>query len=178
MILKGSQRGGGRNLAVHLMRVDDNEHVELHEVRGFVADDLHGAFKEAYAVSRATRCKQYLFSLSLNPPEQERVPVDAFENAIDRIEKKLGLEEQPRAVVFHEKEGRRHAHCVWSRIDARSMTARQLSHFKIKLRDVSRELFFEHGWRMPRGLANAKERDPADFTLAEWQHAKRHGRDP
>ncbi len=38
MILKGSQRGGGRDLAVHLMKMDDNEHVRLHELRGFVGD--------------------------------------------------------------------------------------------------------------------------------------------
>ncbi|MEQ9314408.1 MAG: hypothetical protein RLN72_01065, partial [Henriciella sp.] len=114
MILKGSQRGGGQALAVHLMRTDENEHVEVHELRGFAADDLPGAFKEAQAVSRATRCRQFLFSLSLNPPDTENVPVAVFEAAIDRVEEKVGLDGQPRVVVFHEKEGRRHAHCVWS----------------------------------------------------------------
>lgn len=33
-------------------------------------------------------------------------------------------------MVFHEKEGRRHARAVWSRIDAETMTAKQLSFFK------------------------------------------------
>lgn len=33
MILKASQRGGGQDLAAHLMRLDDNEHVKLHELR-------------------------------------------------------------------------------------------------------------------------------------------------
>ena len=65
MILKGSQRGGGADLAAHLMRTDDNEHVCLHELRGFAADNLRGAFKEAEAISRGTKCRQYLFSLSL-----------------------------------------------------------------------------------------------------------------
>lgn len=45
MILKGSQRAGGANLATHLMRTDDNEHVDLHEVRGFASNDLKEAFK-------------------------------------------------------------------------------------------------------------------------------------
>lgn len=31
---------------------------------------------------------------------------------------------------------------------------------------------------MPRGLVNSKERDPATFTHAEWQQAKRGGHDP
>lgn len=178
MILKGSQRGSGQNLASHLLKMEDNEHVSLHELRGFAADDLHGAFKEAEAVSRGSRCVQYLFSLSLSPPEDARVSVDVFEDAIDRIEQKLGLEGQPRAVVFHEKEGRRHAHCVWSRIDADTMTARHLSFFKQKLMAVSRELYLEHGWTLPRGMTNAAERNPTNFTLAEWQQAKRQEIDP
>lgn len=178
MILKASQRGGGQDLAVHLMRVDDNEHIDLHELRGFVADDLKGAFKEVEAVSRGTKCRQYLFSLSLSPPEDARVGPDLFEDTIDRIEKRLGLEGQPRAVVFHEKEGRRHAHCVWSRIDAETMTARQLSFFKTRLMGISRDLYLENGWKMPAGLTNAAERNPTNFSLAEWQQAKRQGVDP
>ncbi len=178
MILQASQRANGRELASHLMRTDDNEHVEIHEIRGFVSDDLHGAFQEAQAVSRVTKCRQYLFSLSLNPPPQETVSVKAFERAIDRIEQKLGLVDQPRAIVFHEKEARRHAHVVWSRIDGNTLTARQMSHFKVKLRDVSRELYREHGWEMPRGLTNREERNPTNFNLAEWQQAKRTNQDP
>lgn len=178
MILKASQRGSGQNLAAHLMRTDDNEHVLVHDLRGFASDDLHGAFKEAEAVSRGTKCRQYLFSLSLNPPEAENVPVAVFEDAIERIEGKLGLEGQPRAIVFHEKEGRRHAHCVWSRIDAETMTARQMSFFKQKLVGVSRDLYLENGWKMPRGLENAAERNPTNFSLAEWQQAKRQDIDP
>ncbi|HEU0142201.1 MAG TPA: hypothetical protein VFQ79_20940 [Bryobacteraceae bacterium] len=178
MILKASQRGGGRQLALHLLNAKENEHVHVHELRGFTADDLEGAFKEAYAVSRATKAKQFLFSLSLNPPPNERVSVDAFESAVDAVEKKLGLEGQPRAIVFHEKDGRRHAHAVWSRIDAAHMRAINLPFFKTKLRDVARELFLEHGWQMPRGFIDSRERDPASYTLAEWQQAKRGGHDP
>lgn len=178
MILKGSQRGGAKQLSRHLLKTQENEHVEVHELRGFIADDLTGALREAYAISQATGCRQFLFSLSLNPPPNEVVPVAAFENALDRIEAKLGLEGQPRAIVFHEKEGRRHGHCVWSRIDSAEMKAVNLPHFKMKLRDVSRELYLEHGWRMPKGLMNSQARDPLNFTLAEWQQAARIGDSP
>lgn len=178
MILKASQRGGARQLAIHLQRMDENDHIELHEVRGFVADNLHGAFSEAYAVSKGTKCQQFLFSLSLSPPQTANVPVADFEKAIDEIEAKVGLAGQPRAVVFHEKQGRRHAHCVWSRIDADTMKAINLPHFKLKLRDASRELFIEHGWHMPAGLAKSAKRDPRNFSRDEWQQAKRADRDP
>lgn len=181
MILKGNARGGAKDLALHLMK-DENEHVEVHELRGFASGNLMGALNEAYAVSRGTKCRQFLYSLSLNPPLKENVGAEDFEVAIERIEEKLGLAGQPRAIVFHEKEGpkgvRRHAHAVWSRIDTENMKAVQLSYDHKKLNAVSRELFLEHGWKMPRGLANTQERDPKNFTLAEWQQARRTGQDP
>ncbi|AHB48058.1 hypothetical protein W911_06130 [Hyphomicrobium nitrativorans NL23] len=177
MILKASQRGGGKQLALHLLNARDNEHVEVHEIRGFASDDVVGALKEAHATSRGTKCRQFLFSVSLSPPPQERVANEVFEDAIQRIEENNNLKGQPRIVLFHEKEGRRHAHAVWSRIDAETMTARTLSHFKLKLRDISRELYLENDWKMPRGLMNSREADPRNFSLAEWQQAKRLGRD-
>lgn len=176
MILVASQRGGGADLARHLMKAE-NEHVELHDLRGFVADDLGSAFKEAYAISKGTRCRQFLFSLSLNPPEQENVPVEVFDDAVERIEAKMGLTDQPRAIVFHEKQGRRHAHVVWSRIDPETMTAINLPHFKRKLMDVARDLYLEHDWKMPRGLIDKTERDPLTFGQGEWQQALRAKRD-
>lgn len=177
MILNGNQRGGAKDLAVHLLK-PENDHVQVHELRGFVSDDLLGAFTESYAISQGTHCKQFLYSLSLNPPEGARVSTEAFEKAADKVEKRLGLDGQPRAIVFHEKNGRRHAHVVWSRIDPQEMKAVQLSHSKRKLREVSRELFREHGWEMPKGLIDREARDPRNFSLAEWQQAKRVGKDP
>ncbi len=176
MILQGNQRGGARDLALHLLK-DENDHVEVHELRGFVADDLAGALNEAYAVSLGTKAKQFLFSLSLNPPPEENVSTADFEAAIGKVEDKLGLINQPRAIVFHEKKGRRHCHAVWSRTDTEKMKAIHLPHTKRKLQEVSRELYIEHGWQMPRGFINSQERDPRNFTLAQWQQAKRIGKD-
>ncbi len=112
-----SQGGGAAKLAAHLLNDRDNDHVELYEVSGFVADNLSDALQEARAQAMGTRCNQYLFSVSLNPPETKKVGTDVFEQAISRIEERTNLQDQPRVIVFHEKEGRRHAHCVWSRID-------------------------------------------------------------
>lgn len=182
MILIGNQRGGAYDLARHFLK-DENEHVEVHELRGFVSDDLNGALQEAYAISKATKCKQYLFSLSLNPPADAQVPIEDFEAAIERVENDLGLTGQPRAIVFHEKEGadgmlRRHAHAVWSRIDAQEMKARQLSYSKNKMQEVSRALYIERGWKMPEGLSKTGQAGPRNFSLEQWQHAKRNKKDP
>ncbi|MEE4379210.1 MAG: relaxase [Candidatus Competibacteraceae bacterium] len=141
MILKSAQRAISIKLARHLLKTVDNGHVDIHELKGFVADDLKGALKEIYAVTKGTTG-------------------------------------QPRAIEFHEKEGRRHAHCVWSRIDSAQMKAISLPHFKLKLRDISRQLYLENNWQMPRGLMNSEERNPLNFTQAEWQQAQRIGQDP
>lgn len=177
MILHGNQRAGAKNLALHLLK-NENELVEVHELRGFVSGDLVSALEEARAVSRGTRAKQYLYSLSLNPPPDADVPTEDFESAIDRAEERLGLSGQPRAVVFHVKNNRRHCHVVWSRIDEETMTAVPLPFTKNRLMELSRELYLEHGWQMPRGMMQSDERDPANYSLAQWQQAKRAGRDP
>lgn len=182
MILVGNQRGGATDLARHLMKTE-NELVEVHEVRGFVASDLLGAFRESYAISRSTQCKQHLYSLSLSPPKDESVSNDAFAKAAAQAEERLGLEGQPRVMVFHEKRGddgelRRHAHVVWCRINTNQMKAVQLSFSHRKLQSLSRELYLEHGWQMPRGLLQQGFCDPRNFTLEEWQQAKRRKKDP
>jgi hypothetical protein len=178
MILKGSQRAGAKQLANHLLRTDENDHVTLHDIRGFVSNDLTKALIEAYAISRGTRCKQFLYSLSLNPPSDVSVAVPVFEKAIAEAEKRLGLEGLPRVIVFHEKKGRRHAHCVWSRIDPKTMKAVNIAYPKLKLQDISKQLYLEHGWQMPRGFVKSEERNPLNFSQAEWQQALRIKRDP
>lgn len=177
MKLVGNVRASGQDLTRHLMS-PDNERVTLHSVDGFSADDLNGAFKEAEAYSRGTRCKKYLYSLSLNPPANENVGIDVFEDAIGRAEITLGLKGQPRAVVFHEKENRRHCHVVWSRIDTEQMKAIPMSYPKLKLKELAKDLYLEHEWDMPKGFIDPKLRDPKTLTLAEWQQAKRFGKDP
>ncbi|MEP0392645.1 MAG: relaxase/mobilization nuclease domain-containing protein [Erythrobacter sp.] len=156
---------------------DENDHVSVYELRGFAADDLHGAMNETYAISRGTKCEKFLFSLSLNPPPNERVETPVFDDAIARVEDRLGLAGQPRAIVLHEKDGRRHAHAVWSRIDAETMTARRMDYSREPMQEVARELYREHGWQMLEGFADRSKSDPRNFTLEQWQQAMRIGKD-
>jgi len=61
MIPFGSQRALGQDLATHLLNAHDNETLELADVRGSVARDLHGAIAEWEAVAHGlTRCRNYL----------------------------------------------------------------------------------------------------------------------
>ena len=163
MILKGNRRGGSKDLALHLMN-PDNEHVELHELRGFVSDTLMGALNEIYAISKGTRCKKFMYSMSVNPPPGKKASTDDILAAIEDSEKTLKLTGQPRAIVFHVKAGsdgiaRRHAHVVWSLIDTQHMKAVRLRNDRRKLQPLTRELFVRHGWDMPPGLLDKKDRD-------------------
>ncbi|MCC7037247.1 MAG: hypothetical protein IT560_08045, partial [Alphaproteobacteria bacterium] len=178
MILKASQRANSAELAKHLLNGDDNDHVTVHEIRGFMSATLEGALQEAYAMSRGTRCEQFLFSLSLSPPEDADVPIEDFEAAIEEIEKKLLLLGQPRIVVFHEKSGRRHCHVVWSRIDTEKLVAVNMAHFKKKLMDVSRGLFLRYGWKLPKGMQRGERRSPFHLTMEEHRQAVRLSHDP
>lgn len=162
MILKGSQRKGGTDLATHLLNEFDNDDVDITELKGTVAGDLHGAFVEYEAAASGTRCRKHLYSLSINPSSP--ISRKQYQSAIERIEKRLGLAGQKRAVVYHVKNGREHCHVVWSRINIKTMTAIPISHDHLKLRTLARELAAEFNLSLPPGL---REDRPYDLKYKE-----------
>jgi hypothetical protein len=186
MILKGNQRGGGRQLAAHLMNSFDNERTELAELRGSIAQDLSGAFNEWQSDASATRAKKYLYSLSASPdPAQRPLTREEYLEILDRTERSLKLVGQPRAVVFHVKDGREHVHAVWSRIDTEKSIAIPLPHDRLKLRTVAREFAREKGLELPDGMKPRKNPDRDKFnnrakeqTLPDRQQKERSGIDP
>lgn len=176
MIPKASQRAGGQDLATHLMNALDNEYVEVAEVSGAVASDLHGAFAEWEAIATGlTRCREYLYSMSVNPEPGQQLTRDQYLDYAERAEKKLGLEGQPRAVVFHSKEGREHCHIVWSRIDWQSEKAIHLSFDHEKLMMVSREFARDHGLRLPEGYKRDGAERGRRQSLYETQQQRMTG---
>ncbi|HEY5329388.1 MAG TPA: relaxase/mobilization nuclease domain-containing protein [Acidobacteriaceae bacterium] len=163
MIPFGSQRAFGQDLATHLLNTLDNERMDVAQVRGAVARDLHGAFAEWEAQAHTlTRCTNYLYSLSVNPDQRQgRLTKEQYLDYIDRAENRLGLAGQPRAVVFHikkDKNGvpREHCHVVWSRIDAERGKARHMAFDHDKLMMVTREFARDHGLTLPDGYYRDK----------------------
>jgi hypothetical protein len=160
MIPKGNQRAGGQQLATHLLNAYDNDSVEIADMRGAIAQDLHGAFAEWYAEAKATKCIKYLYSLSINPDHtQGPFNREHYYDFIRRTEDSLGLAGQPRAVVIHVKHGREHYHVVWSRIDTEKMKAVQLSHDHQKLRTVAQEYARDHDIILPEGMRKNRGKD-------------------
>ena len=170
MIGFASSRGLGADLATHLLNALDNDYIELADVRGSIASDLHGAFAEwELQADTLTKCQRYLYSLSINPdPKQGPLTRDQYMDYIDRVEKKLGLEGQGRAVVFHIKEGREHAHVVWSRIDVDQEKAVHLAFDREKLMMVARDFARDYGLELPQGYNRDSQKDKTpQLTLYE-----------
>jgi MobA/VirD2-like, nuclease domain len=179
MIPFASQRGGGQDLATHLMNAHDNDQVDLCSVRGAVARDLHGAFAEWEAIAEAlTRCRQHLCSLSINPDERQgRLTRDQYLDYIARAEAALGLTGQPRAIIFHIKRdghgrAREHCHVVWSRIDVQNKRAVPLSFLKEKMMAVTREFARDHVLALPPGYNRQEAEQRRNRQLSSYDCIK------
>ncbi|HEY1757670.1 MAG TPA: AAA family ATPase [Bryobacteraceae bacterium] len=176
MIAKGTPHNNGAKLAEYLTTGKDNERATLWQLRGFASDDIREAFRSVHVMAEATRSEQPFFHVQVRTPNGENLTCEQWERVADRIESKLGLTDQPRAIAFHfdEKSGHEHMHVAWSRIDDETMTARPLSFFKLRLKEVCRELENELGLTRVtndrRGPAMSPHRD-------EYEQARRLGID-
>ena len=179
MIAKGGSTSGGDRLTNHLERLDTNERMEVKEIRGVVADDMRGALREMEAVAAgAPRVQKPFYHASINTLPHERLTEAQRAHAIDRLEKELGLTDQPRVVVLHEKEGREHFHIVWSRVNTETMRAVSDSHNFRRHEIVSRELEREFGHERVQGAhieRDGKPRPERTATHKEHQQAERTG---
>lgn len=160
MVIKGGARAGADKLAAHLQRLDTNERAEVKQLRGVAAQDLDGALDEMEAVALGSRCKRHFYHASINTRADELLTPEQWTKAVDRLEKELGLDDQPRAVVFHLKEGRAHVHVVWSRIDLETMTAIPDSHNYRRHEIVARELEREFGHHRVQGVHVERDGQP------------------
>jgi len=157
MIIKGKSRAKPVSLTVHLSNETMNEHVALIETRGTVAADLHGALIEMAAVAAGTKCEKPLYHAAISPEPPHLLTPEQREEAVDALEKELGLDGHPRVIVLHEKLGRQHIHVVWSRIDIQTMKAVHDGHNYRKHEKVARDL--ERRFGHPRVQGAHHERD-------------------
>ncbi len=171
MIPFANQRANGQDLATHLLNAHDNEQVIIEQVRGAIARDLHGAFEEwELQADILTKCKKYLYSLSINPdPKQEPLSRDQYLDYISRVENKLGLNKQPRAIVIHEKYGREHYHVVWSRIDAEKGKAVHIAFDRDKLMMLTKGFARDHGLELPAGYHTKEKGKQKSYNELEQQ---------
>ena len=182
MVIKGKSVAGATRVAVHLERTDTNEQMHVLELRGVAATDLRGALKEMEAVASACpNCKRPFYHASINTRADERLTPEQREQAIDRLEKELGLTGQPRVVVLHEKKDREHFHIVWSRIDIETMRTISDSHNYRRHEIVARELERAFGHERVQGAHIERDGQPRPERTPnhkEHQQAERTGITP
>lgn len=122
MVIRGSTRGNGKQLAYYLLAKQENEHIRVLEVNGLLnadAKDLHLALHSMQLTSELTKSDKGLYHAQINPAIDESKLMDdaAWMKATDILAKQLGMENQRRAIVLHTKKGRTHAHVVFERYD-------------------------------------------------------------
>ena len=152
IIINGGSRCNGAYFAKHLINPDKNETVKVAELRGLAAKNIGQAFYEMKAVASGTRCKDFFYHANINPEKDETLTPEQWEQAVDELEKRLGLEGQARFVVEHQKKGRIHRHVVWSRIDVDRMRAIRMDYDYAKHQAVARQLEQEFGLKPGRSV--------------------------
>ena len=152
IVINGGSRCNGAYFAKHLINPDKNETVKVAELRGLAAKNIGQAFYEMKAVASGTRCKDFFYHANINPEKDETLTPEQWEQAVDELEKRLGLEGQARFVVEHQKKGRTHRHVVWSRIDVDRMRAIRMDYDYAKHQAVARQLEQEFGLKPGRSV--------------------------
>jgi len=183
MIIKGGSRAAPGQLAWHLQRRDTNERVEILELHAPTLD-LAEAFRNWQTLSEGTQGFKGLYHANIDPAKDYTMTRDQWQRAVEVLEKELGLEGQPRAVVMHEKYGREHIHVVWARTDIDRMVLRSdsqnyLAHERASLA-LENEFGHEHvpGKHAKRDREKQPEFPKAVADQAEWQQGERTGIDP
>jgi hypothetical protein len=179
MIINGGSRCNWRFFAKHLMKGEENERVEITEIRGLAGDTVLEALREMDALASGTRCKNFFYHANLNPRADEHLTPEQWERAIDTLESNLGLDGHSRFIVEHQKEGRSHRHVIWSRIDTDSMTAASDSNNYEAHERTARELEQAFGLSTVQGAHVRSGRRPKRRPKA-WETFRGHqsGVDP
>jgi hypothetical protein len=180
MIIKGSARSGPKQLATHLQRADTNERVVVLELQSG-SRDLAATFRDWQTLAEGTRGSKGLYHVNIDPDARYTMTPAQWTRAVEVLEKELGLEGQPRAVVMHEKHGREHIHVVWARTDIDTMTMRSDSQNYAAHERASAALEREFGHEAVPGKHAKRDREKqpefpkAELHHDEWQQAERAG---
>jgi hypothetical protein len=177
MIVKGNPHSDGAVLARYLVAGKNGERAELWHLRGFASPGIVDAFRSVHVIASGTKCEAPFFHVYVRNREGETLDRDQWEYTANRIERMLGLKDQPRAIAFHisEDTGHPHMHIAWSRIDAENLTAKPLPFYKQRLKKISREIEDHFGLMPVRNQRESAIRYAP--TRGEEQQARRLGLD-
>jgi hypothetical protein len=103
----------------HLGNTEANERAELKQIRGVRADSLREALEEMQRQARINpRVINFMYHADFNPRLDEHLSPEERDRAFEIFEKERGIPtDAARIVMEHVKEGRKHWHVVWYRLD-------------------------------------------------------------
>lgn len=183
MIIKGTSRGNPKQLAAHLLRADTNERIQILELNS-PTDDLGTTFRDWQLLTAATEGSKGLYHANISPANGYTMTEEQWIHAADVLAEKLGLSQQPRTIILHEKEGREHIHVVWQRTDTDTMTlvSDSMNYPAHEAASLALEKEFGHELVPGKHAKRDREKQPdfprSETNHAEWQIAERTGLDP
>ena len=181
MIIKGGAAGNVGWWGKHLQRDDTNERAEVKEISGLLATDLPTALREMQAIAAQSRSGgNFMYQANINPEAHERLTPEQWREAVDTLEKNLGLTGHQRVVVEHEKEGRTHRHIVWNRVDVDTLRVTDIGGNYYTHERTARQLerSFDHTpTPSPHGQQRPEGRADRAAELWEIRAAERSGID-
>ncbi len=148
MISKGRSRTDGDKLASYLLRSNAHQKATVMDIRGAVTGDLREAITDwELAAQCLTKGRKPLYHTQIRTAAGEHLTAAQWIETVDRLEKRLHLENNPRAIVAHNLDGQVHVHAVWSRLDIEHEKLVPMSHDRRSHHKTSRELEAEFGLR-------------------------------
>jgi hypothetical protein len=181
MIAKGKIRGEGAKLARYLMTGHPGEHAQLVEARGlerFGADPVTAFDRLEQWAGENSQCRKAFFHGHVRIASNERLSDAQWKETVNRMEKRLGFEGQPRIVSFHinSETGEKHLHVGWFRVDLETQRAIDPGLYKNKLGQLSREC--ERDYALRELTSRRREGDRANAAgRDEFEEARRLGTD-
>jgi hypothetical protein len=150
MILRGSIRGNGSQLADYLLKKGENESVQVFDIRGTSQPDSlkKSLIEMSLSVELSGRTKKGLYHVVINPRrgEDRMMTTEQWHRAAEIIEQERGFTGQKRVMVMHEKDGRLHMHVAWERYNHQTgkIICNEYSHQDEKRARWMMELEFGH----------------------------------
>lgn len=106
------------HFAADLLDWPQSPELEISDCRGTANNDLRAILNEWQDLAKGTKCRKYLFTISIHPWLQQNGPMTQaqYQDYIQRAEKTLGLTNQPR-VILQDKTSPENRRVIWSRIN-------------------------------------------------------------
>lgn len=153
-MIAGATRGvGGAALARHLSKTAVGQQVLVMLPRGLAAETLKGQIAELVADAAHGRTARPVHHIHVDPPPEASNPNEIIGTFLRHYETEFGLRHNQRCGVFHLKDGRQHAHVVYSLVGEDGRVA-DLRHEYARREKISRITEFECGLPMVKGKHN------------------------